>query len=287
MTSEHSRFFGIRLEILGLMYYALIGVFYIFFLLFPSLLTTFISSSVFFLSFGAFLFSLYLTFLQFFVLRELCTWCLMSASFSTFLFIFSAARIYQPLLSILEKYHQGFLIAHVFAVVLGFGAVLVAEIFFKNFLRDGDISSFESSAFTTISQVIWFACGLLLLSGVGLVLPAWREFFDTPKFLLKMIVVGVIFINGGLLHVFCLPYLHLLSFSHPSPARFRRRLFFIFGAISFVSWSSAFLLGMISSFSLGFSALLFLYVFSLFCAGAGGFFYEALLTHRYSPRTSQ
>lgn len=88
INSDYSSFCGIRLEILGMIYYAFIAIGY-------GVANNFfsISGAVFnFMlpfSFFAFLFSLYLISVQAFVLRQWCTWCLFSAFFCTLIFILS------------------------------------------------------------------------------------------------------------------------------------------------------------------------------------------------------
>ena len=87
--SDYSRFFGIPVEILGLLYYGVIAVSYGFIIGLPEYVSPNLLYILFALSGGAFLFSLYLTFIQAFTLREWCTWCLTSAALSTIIFISS------------------------------------------------------------------------------------------------------------------------------------------------------------------------------------------------------
>ncbi len=86
VNSDYSKIFGIAVEKLGMLYYALIVLGY------GSLLAKSLGFALFdqalLLATGlAFLFSMYLTFVQFFILKKLCTWCLLSASFCTILFL--------------------------------------------------------------------------------------------------------------------------------------------------------------------------------------------------------
>ncbi len=83
--SPYSTFLGWPLELWGMFYYALVTLSYIFFVLLPVIL---------WLTVFAFLFSLYLTYIQAVKLREWCTWCLISALFCSIIFLASLA-IYQ------------------------------------------------------------------------------------------------------------------------------------------------------------------------------------------------
>ncbi len=77
--SEYSKFLGIPLEFLGALYYALSAFFYTALLLYPSFLSGSLSLVLLAISACALLFSIWLTYLQAHVIKEWCSWCLMSA----------------------------------------------------------------------------------------------------------------------------------------------------------------------------------------------------------------
>ena len=87
--SHYSRLFGAPVEILGMIYYALISFAYLFFILFPmsNALSVDISILLSILSLLAFLFSLYLISVQIFILKKGCSWCIVSAIISSLIFI--------------------------------------------------------------------------------------------------------------------------------------------------------------------------------------------------------
>jgi len=87
--SEHSRFLGIPVEFLGMLYYAVIALSYAVFILFPGLSSSFLILSLLVVTTIAVLFSLYLTAIQAFVFKRWCTWCLFSAFLSTGIFVIS------------------------------------------------------------------------------------------------------------------------------------------------------------------------------------------------------
>jgi uncharacterized membrane protein len=86
-TSKYSKFLGIHLEIIGMVYYGVVVVIHAIVAIDPVLATTngIIVGLV--ASIGAFLFSIYLTSIQAFVLRQWCTWCLCSATLCLLIFI--------------------------------------------------------------------------------------------------------------------------------------------------------------------------------------------------------
>lgn len=90
--SDQSKILGIPVELLGMVYYAIIGLSYVFISIldlwsFPvSIVLVGISGS-------ALLFSVYLVSLQAFVIKHWCTWCLCSAGISLIIFILSYLNI--------------------------------------------------------------------------------------------------------------------------------------------------------------------------------------------------
>ncbi len=79
VRSKYSRVMGVPVEIGGMVYYALVAVSYAFFYFAPTLLSPIFLLLVLAASASAVLFSLYLTGVQMFALKEWCTWCLASA----------------------------------------------------------------------------------------------------------------------------------------------------------------------------------------------------------------
>ncbi len=85
--SDYSKFFGVPVEILGMLYYGFIFVSYLLLIFLPhdlpSLLVGFLAT----LSVIAFLFSLYLIGVQIFILKKGCFWCFVSAFICILIFI--------------------------------------------------------------------------------------------------------------------------------------------------------------------------------------------------------
>jgi len=95
ITSKFSKILGVPVEVGGMLYYAIAFVAYALFAFTPDLLPSSSSSVMFAVACGAFLFSVYLTCVQAFMLKHWCTWCLCSAGISTLIFIlaFYVARV--------------------------------------------------------------------------------------------------------------------------------------------------------------------------------------------------
>jgi len=89
VNSDYSRFFGIPVEILGMIYYCLISLAHTPFIFYANLSLSLLTNISITLSTLAFIFSAYLIYLQFFVIKKGCSWCFVSATNSTLIFIFS------------------------------------------------------------------------------------------------------------------------------------------------------------------------------------------------------
>lgn len=90
--SDYSKFLGIRVEILGIFYYILMTLGYVF-AFFNYAEFEFIRQLLFVVSCFAFLFSIYLTFVQVAILRQFCSWCLISAFFCLMIFALSLSTV--------------------------------------------------------------------------------------------------------------------------------------------------------------------------------------------------
>ncbi len=85
-TSSYSRLFGIPIALLGSLYYLTLFILGLYYLDKKSLV---IASALPLITAVGFVFSLYLVYLQIFVIGALCSYCLFSAGSSTALFILS------------------------------------------------------------------------------------------------------------------------------------------------------------------------------------------------------
>lgn len=92
LFSKYAKTFGVPLEIAGFIYYLLIAVAYFLIATNPMLQIDFLSVKIFktiliLITFAGFLFSAYLTILQWKIIKAWCSWCLASAIVSTIIFL--------------------------------------------------------------------------------------------------------------------------------------------------------------------------------------------------------
>lgn len=285
IQSEFSRFFGVPVELLGMAYYGIIAVGYGAFLILPSIARPEVIFAFLVLTTAAFLFSLYLTFIQAFALRQWCTWCLTSAGLCTFIFFSVVVGSELGLFSILSQHREIILILHAFGAALGVGGATISDIFFFKSLKDFRISEWEAGTLHLLSQVIWFALAVIVVTGLGLYLPDTDRLNESSKFLAKMVIVGALMVNGAFLNLFISPKLIRITFGRThqheeGELRRLRKTAFALGAVSLISWYSAFILGSLRALPLGFGTILGIYAALVIAAVVGSQIAERVLVRR-------
>lgn len=286
--SDFSKFFGVPVEVLGLLYYGLIAGSYGILLGLPEISSPLFLYGLLSVSAGAFLFSLYLTFIQAFTLREWCTWCLTSAMLSTVIFLSSAAASHSGFQLFLADQKAVLVFFHIVGMAIGVGGATLSDILFFRFLRDMKISDGEADILGTFSQVIWFAIALILLSGLGIFLGDVDTYIHSSKFLAKMTIVAILITNGVFLNLYITPKLILIFSSsntvYDSPYFTRvRKISFALGAVSMVSWYSALILGSLESSPYPLPILLVIYLLLIGIAVSG----SQILEYQFSRRRAK
>lgn len=172
-------------------------------------------------------------------------------------------------INIFAEYKSVSVILHVFSVIVGMGTAIVSDILFNIYIKDKKLDIHENKTLNILSSIIWTSLGFILLSGIFIFFSDSVKYMNSPKFLLKMVIVGFVIINGYAFQRIVHPSLRKINFtdtnSHHKYVKVRR-LSFAFGAISITSWMSAFILGSISKIPVSFFTGLSLYLFM--CLGA-------------------
>lgn len=151
-----------------------------------------------------------------------------------------------PFIASLEPGYQYFLTFHILGTVFGLGGATIADILFFKFLADYEISKKEADVLGLIKNVIFYALVVIIMTGLGMYLPNMAEFNASGPFLVKAFVVGVITLNGMLLHEYVAPHLiHLNMKNHEVMTRSWHRFAFALGGVSVCSWYSVFFIAML------------------------------------------
>lgn len=250
IASEYARFFGIPLETIGMVYYGMIFVVYTPLFLIGDGRFSFIYFCLFGATITAFLFSLYLTFIQAFTLKQWCTLCLTSAFLCTIIFVSALGSSHETFISLLVQYQPLVGSLYLLALSVGLGCATVTDVFFLKFLKDYHISESEYDVLRTLSQIMWAALSVVVVAAVGMVLAAGALNGFSVPLVMSWIVLGVIVANGAVLNLVIAPKLLHISFREkhdhePGELRHIHTLAFELGAISLVSWYALFSLTLI------------------------------------------
>ena len=286
--SEYSTFFEIPLEFMGMLYYAVVALTYGLFIAFPSFATPLITFVILGTTIIGLLFSFYLTFIQAFAIKQWCTWCLISMGLCVIIFSSAMYGSAFQLPELLLANHDFILLIHILGIALGLGGATIVDIFFFKFLKDFRISQYESDTLRTLSQVIWFSLGIIVLSGIGLTIPNAGVLLASPRFLMKMVIIFVIILNGAILNLLVSPKLIKISFGkrhvhHPDQLHHLRRIAFGLGAVSIVSWYSAFIAAFLKTVEMSIWSWLGGYGLVLLA----GIFVSQFMEHRFKVKSAE
>ncbi len=157
-------------------------------------------------------------------------------------------------------------IIHAISGAVALGTTTVTDYLFFQFLKDLKINNRESHTLGLLSHILWTALALLIVSGCLLFLSDIARYSHSSKFLVKCIVVGVIAINGYILHRIVTPRMVQLDFAtrtHRDRHIGLKRLAFACGGVSMFSWYLAFILGMLDHIPVPFWILVIVYIAAL------------------------
>lgn len=146
--------------------------------------------------------------------------------------------------------HRLLVITHVFGAILGAGGAFVSDAIFLMSVRDGTVSSTEMRFIRLGGRFVWAGLIVLLISGLGLFLLSPAEYLHSSKFLVKMGIVLIIFINGIIFHRYHIPLLERTKdapLTSSAEWRAKSQWVFISGAISLPSWATTVVLGKLRS----------------------------------------
>lgn len=159
---------------------------------------------------------------------------------------------------------ESFTVFHLLGVALGLGGALFSDLLFFRAARNGVLSRGELTPLLLGSHAVTAGLALLIVSGAGLFALDTERYLASTKFLSKMTVVGVLTLNGIILHVVHIPRLRHMAgrrlFEHASGARYA---FVVSGTVSLVSWVTALTLGSFSGVPLAYGQIIGAYAIVL------------------------
>lgn len=136
-------------------------------------------------------------------------------------------------------------VVHVLSVVIGMGAALSADLLFHFFSKDRHFSFIELRALSILSKTVWMSLVVILVSGIFMFLSDIPKYSVSAKFLAKMTITFILFINGIILDRFVWKYVTAPGFLSLDSFTNTRRIAFVCGSLSVISWLYICVLGVL------------------------------------------
>lgn len=150
-------------------------------------------------------------------------------------------------------------VLHVLAAVCAMGAAFSADILFHFFTADRKLSQAEVRTLSILSRTVWYGLLALTVTGAGIFLSDPAGYLASAKFLAKMTVMVILVLNGVILDRYVQTRLLGKGFFTAPQQAFARRVAFICGTVSVVSWISILALGVIDGVTSSYASILTLY----------------------------
>lgn len=272
VTSKYSKFFGLNLEYLGMLYFATVFLSYLFMLLAPQAFEGMFRTALMLLTAAASLFSGYLLFVQAFLLKKWCIWCVLASMFSLTIFLIALISV-AGAVAFLADAQDILMLLKFLGFALGMGGATAALFLFMRFLRDEDIDEKELSAIKDVSELVWAGLVLTVMSQFALYVANPAEYVESSVFLVEMLALFWAAFAAAVLMIVYAPFLEFVPFKktasqEQSAAGFAalRRPSFVWGGLALASWYFAFGLNFVPEYRLLY--LLFAYGGALVLATA-------------------
>lgn len=174
--------------------------------------------------------------------------------------------------------HMGLVALHAIGFAFGVGGATSSDLIFLRSIKNGKVSRDQYNLIKTLSTIVWTSVVLLLVSGVALMALQQYEIGEVPRyhwswFQLKVVAFGFVVANGIVFHFGVFPIVRKSIGKSFRSSKMQRKypLFAITGAVSIVSWYTAFFMVAFGRFFINFSfiALLSGYLTAI-AAGAIG-----------------
>jgi len=177
-------------------------------------------------------------------------------------------------------------IFHVLSVVVGMGSAIVADLICFRYGYHKVLSRQTVGTVRFLSHVVTFALLAILGTGFLLFLSDVERYSASVKFLTKMSIVGVLTINGLLLHRLIFPHLGDENVLTSKKSRGVRKLGFALGAVSVASWIGALSLATLPSIPISYALAIQVYIAILAIAVFISLILEHYLLEHHKRRQS-
>lgn len=151
-------------------------------------------------------------------------------------------------------------VLHVLSVVFAMGGALISDLLFTFYSKDRKLSKSELFTLHVLSHVIWYGLVFVFLSGAMIFASDIPKYLASDKFLSKITILLVLCLNGFFLHRVIWPHVIKRNFFTVKKEAPVRKLAFVCGAISVVSWLSVSILGILDKIDMDYMKIMSLYL---------------------------
>lgn len=148
------------------------------------------------------------------------------------------------------EYKILFVIMHLIGVAVGAGGAYMSDLMYMSSVKDKILNDIEIRFLKLGSFMTWLGIVILLISGFLLFMTDPVSYMNSDKFILKMIIVAIIIINGFIFHFIHMPVLNFSKNTQLSDSvhfKNKGKLIYVSGAISIISWTFSIILGALRS----------------------------------------
>ncbi len=167
-------------------------------------------------------------------------------------------------------------VAHVLSAVCAMGAALTSDVLFTFYSADRKLSRMEINTLAILSKIVWYGLLAVIITGIGIFASDTAYYLASAKFLAKMTITGILIINGFVLDRFVWPRLIRPEFFTVQRGAWNRKIAFICGAISVISWVSVLSLGVLDSVQSSYGTIMAVYDLILIIGIAGSLAIERI-----------
>ena len=281
ITSKYSKFLGLDVEILGMLYYTTVIVAYTVFLFTPQVAPSWFVFGVLMSSIIAVMFSLYLTFLQAFTLEMWCTWCLISATFTALILTAALPAASIALGSLMSQFTPVLLWLTVIGSAIGLGTSIAFDALYLTYLKNFEISEAQQQSLNTINHLVWASVAAVALGTIGLG-AGNIELLASPSYLASVFILGFIVLNDSFYTLYLGNKMSQLTFADKDENNdysAEKQASFMMASFSTVSWTSLLTLQILSP-EMNVYNLLAIYMALLGVVGLGSLFMDAVMERR-------
>ncbi len=151
------------------------------------------------------------------------------------------------------------IVVHVIGVVFGMGGALVSDLLFSFFSKDKELNNTEISILVILKKVVLYGLYIIIVSGAAIFLSDIERYTHSTKFLAKMSILSILLVNGVILNKYIWPHVLNRNFFTLDKERNIRKLAFVCGAISVISWLSLCTLGVIKKLNMSYWSIILIY----------------------------